>query len=1675
MRRNSGIIGPKTAPSFETAEGSHEGFDQFNARKDDSWPLPIISSISVSDTTLYRGNTYSTVSWSLDNIPPNQTKKYRVVYDSNYAISGSTIAASRVNGITNASPTLDLTTLEGSLTGTSGTISFRAQLFDSLDVYDTDVSFQIEIYGDNEGVITVYATSDTITIPATTVVGPSTDLPSLTFTEGSTTSLVWTFTNVQQYISYYLEIENGTSPVAKFNYSNNQYVGQGSYNSTTKTATVTVNVLCYKAYQIGSSYTGNIRMAIKPTSTSTLSMRGTGYKTVTKTTSAPTITPTSGQTLIEYQSNRYQANFTEYPVTNITYQFSGVSSSTFGATSGNMIRSTNMAYVDKTYTDHASTTGTNIYFTVKNQWGETIANSSYTMQNATPIIQVSPTFFDITSPVTAEEDAADRFGPTATKQPYRINMSGSGSTSVQNRAITYDFVAVNGGTFDPYTDIKLVENGQLVSWTGARTVTPSSNLLQVNFIVLSDELTEGTESFQVTATYEGYQRGISQEIFISDTSRPPPPPNDFDIETAVFSNQSADYFSSSPKLWDYNDRYLNCIFAGYTTYSGQEVTKFYVRNTSYNINNYYIIYYNKNTGTLFNPNSTISNPHGTYGVFGFNRTGTKMAYVDQNGNLRVADTQTAWSQYISPPDNTIANLRNQFGSNIYNSTGWSNLQFSDDGTKIIVTAQINQEALVWVVSVSASYSAVNGYVWEQRYQMYDSYVGNQTLAAARLEFNRDGTEVTLLDSDNNNGYVLSKYILSTPYDMSTKAATAAYQTSTLGIPNFSGPTSRSAFLISAFLFDRLDEDKLYVFGSISSSYYHVWDYTISTIIRLEDKPGYAVSSAELIDYNRGYNWGFDTSGLEYTTYGGRAQGNGLASNAPFNTNHHMLAGSYLANSSSAKYLEFTPNYSAGGTNIEFNGAQNNYTAYAWLRQKSGSNNYDGSGAALINYANYNNSYVGGTAGTNYFLFNQMYADYSWQQQFNRIMKMFPVYDQQTNTGFIIISYTNQYGERYIARWDHTSRLDNSPNFNGSATWNLYLGNNNNATRLAKFQFNKNGTEVTRISTASGAKLDTYDISEDPYNISLTTNKSPVRSLDLLTSLNTIEGQNGQGWFYPTLIDFAFEMQSPKRHLYLITTSSSGSNSINRYTYIMDAEYNNYVGNTFSNGLETLDAYDVTVSGSVVDLTFTDTANAAKFETFMTDFLNISEAYVMRVYYQGTRKTINVGAGTGKSVSRSSAVVSIDFNGAVTSTSDSESAYAFNTIEFKFTPSAVNANTSTNTISAVLGAGTAANILNAFDNSGCGIGTASVYTGAPGDIFYSNNSLFADVAISGDTLGLGFEDNLSSLGGAFETTLVFNLSKNIIGTGTATITAPAVLLTIKPDIIYSNGSSFIDFSFNDPATKDKMYSILAKIWDFNLDIQIEVSDGNSAYFISTGGMSLNNVDSTSFGLYNLNTFFPLGSAFPARFQFTFGTNTSAFGNYILTSSDNNINSPPYYVSTDDSFVAYEFYNSWSKYLTTAWVALGGSYIEFTGINNVVLSPGYPSLYLYWNASSTYYLYYAGFYEFIVKELKFDPNAFELPYDQVQYIYTSGGSSVEIWVANEADRDALYDLISADKSYSYRGWNDYPMSSGLYEFGTASWLAKSKISTTGVYLDGINWYRFWQYDGGPPFGSGILDEF
>jgi hypothetical protein len=246
MRRNSGTIGKLIKTSLSAASGIFDTFDNFNSRKNNSWPLVVkYTSTDFNSGTIYE-NTQQSITLYSEGVTSSTTLYWEVVH-------GTSISA-------------DFVSSSGTFTQSSSTNTGIFSFITSFtgNTSKTSKTFQIRIRKDNSSGEVVYTTG-TYTIPAVTV--SSLYFSSSPINEGSTTYLYLQLGNCGSYGPYNLTMNNsGTATSSDFIgglptswYINPALLYSLGYTpaadiTTEGTETLTVQ-LSYNGFNIGSAQT----------------------------------------------------------------------------------------------------------------------------------------------------------------------------------------------------------------------------------------------------------------------------------------------------------------------------------------------------------------------------------------------------------------------------------------------------------------------------------------------------------------------------------------------------------------------------------------------------------------------------------------------------------------------------------------------------------------------------------------------------------------------------------------------------------------------------------------------------------------------------------------------------------------------------------------------------------------------------------------------------------------------------------------------------------------------------------------------------------------------------------------------------------------------------------------------------------------------------------------------------------------------------------------------------------------------------------------------------------------------------------------------------------------------------------------------------------------------------
>jgi hypothetical protein len=214
MRRNSGIIGTSIETSLNTAVGIYDTFDQYNAKKNNSWPgSPGYISLSPNSGNYNEGSTIN-FTFTTANIP-NSTTLYWTV--------------TQTGGTVNSS---DFSSISGSfsISGNSGSFSISL-IFDA--VSEPGDSFQVYIRtGSTSGPVVYTSGNFNINNPTFSVT------PNVSsVNEGGSVIFTITTTSINDSTTLYYTLEAVTGTINSSDFSGG--VTSGSMTITSATASVT--------------------------------------------------------------------------------------------------------------------------------------------------------------------------------------------------------------------------------------------------------------------------------------------------------------------------------------------------------------------------------------------------------------------------------------------------------------------------------------------------------------------------------------------------------------------------------------------------------------------------------------------------------------------------------------------------------------------------------------------------------------------------------------------------------------------------------------------------------------------------------------------------------------------------------------------------------------------------------------------------------------------------------------------------------------------------------------------------------------------------------------------------------------------------------------------------------------------------------------------------------------------------------------------------------------------------------------------------------------------------------------------------------------------------------------------------------------------------------------------
>lgn len=1453
MSKNSGYIGKRRKISFFpkelgdnptlaeqnteviVGEGKNNTLDVYNARLEDEWPRNTVASITVDANTIYRGTlgNAAIVSWSVVGGKEVDSYGVRAVDKSDNFLSGGS----------DESTALLHESMQWSVGVKSNTFGLAVPF---RKIEPEDVTFKMELYSLTTGA--TLATTDVITIPGSVV----TITPEKTnFDEGESLNITWTTTNVGDDISAtrtYLYL-NGNPTSSYWNLSTNSSL-LGSHDADTMTVTGTWTIRSELNYL---DYTGphTVYFSLKRTTSNRVEVY---YQyplielTVNKVSTAPTIYSPSGTTsIIEGESTRFGVDFGDQDLSNVgtpsysIYNVQNTSSSDWSvSTGGNLTVNGSLAYVDITKSLDTSYATKQFYIVYNNRYGRELARSpTYTIDDRTPTIT------SITENFSSIEEGI---------QAHQFQFNGQ---FIADK--TLDWQITGAVTADDFSNIS--------SLTGT---VAGNGTLQLDTV--ADETTEGNEDFTLTIRWNGATL-ISENYTLLDTSLDPPPPSSFNIGSAEIDG--FEYRDETEENW-WNAPNSECHFtyAGVSNpsvFSGRDCVAFYYTGPkSYPYDSYtgYLFHYDPefNLFRIDNDSNNRASGYSQSDLFTFSPDGQYVASFDRNNTyarIRIYLADTAWrnrgnqdSGYYSGGE-VYVYWRNQYGNTLYPQL--RDAQFSKDGDKLIVSGYVNDTVYFWTLNFSTPYdisSITNEYInadleltYTNGYSSFDYGIG------ANFEFNRDGTEVTLVENPiGDPSAYLNRYALSTPYDLSTVNFSEIVATLDTSPPDGNYHSNYNKWFMKGFLFDRDKENKLLVFSSRSNNYAGVASYTIDVVEPPpEPTAEFDISTAKLVSRSSGTvsvpgDW------YSFSSYAGDSilyeAGGDVGNNAVF-------WGSATQQDLTA--LNFDPTYnniSLSNTRVAQGSNSNTRTWYSW--EESGNGFYLLYNDTLYRYDgnNYNIFGPGWDSGPNNIgQINLDSTDYHFAVDMHVV---------ESGGGIkVIISALNQWTDRYyFTQWNSMTQ-----NFDWSFS---YYRSNANAIWRGKFEFNSGGTEVTMLDLLERSKLITYDISSDPYNLTSVFN-SPfaptVRTKDL--------GINDQ------VIDFIFERQYPKTKIYVIDANTINQNTynwwtdrVNIHTFEMDKEYADNTSNTYSSTASTLNPIAVTYDGSEnIAITFSLEDNANKFKLFMEQIVNTSLYYRLAVSTQASIHYFGISGTSGATVSVNGAVVTLGCNVRYYNPdSDTDNLNDINiTYEngYGAYSDAVSASDVTGNTASIL-TDVANDLGYAFAQSGLGINTLMMWDGSE---FYTStdSNLLGGIDYLEGTIAFGFDSNISSGGRAYSSQynfFSFNLTPEITGTGSVNLVTPSasggppiepyfvydpmpntivVESTSGLDSIASILNAFDNFWNNGGGLQFGSPSIIFAVADGNTEAILEYTYGNSAFILYNPNVAeFNNVNILNLG-------------------------------------------------------------------------------------------------------------------------------------------------------------------------------------------------------------------------------------
>lgn len=1556
MRRNSGNIGPLKDSTISSTSGVYDTFDGYNYRLDNLWPRAVkveLINLTTGSTSLKRGVNHTfrvNAEGYTDQTLYITWENVGAGWVASDDTGGSFATCNIVNGV--------------------GTFSLVTAL-NTTTISRAAVTFQIGIRTTST-TGTLIATSATYTILAA---GLTITPASSSVNQGVSNTITVAVTNLNDgtynwAISY--------SPSITFSATSGSFTisgGSGSFSIlapndfyTTGNCTVTV-AISYGGYQLKTnSYT-----IVDSSTTPTFSVNNNAASegsTATFTASVP-------------GSNGIAFNW--YLDTG-----GGTSSSDFadGATSGTVYGDgSNNISISRQIADDSLIESESFRLQINNQYGTTIAYTPYvnitdnttviTGYTATPSIsQVEGSSFSIT-PIGA--------GLTGKTIAWTINPGSAAVTAA-------DFSQGLSGT---------------ITGAGPLTLTP-----------VADSTWEGNETFTVSFAYNGTTLYTTPTLKIWDTSieaGATAVTKNFNVSTATLISPVSDNSYCGGGYGDYLYNH-HLVYRGTTGTASAPISK--------------VICYGPNVGsqeitldasagagsyTISNNNANSSFPYSGDYAFNFSPDGGKfIIYSPSNSTLRIYTCSTPWTFNSSDPYTSKSSFYTSNSNNVCGS-----IAINHTGTKIIFSYIYNSNNALYydTATLATPYdaSSISGSTFTNVATLsnVNTFLAGSAYWAsiASFEFNRFGTEITVLARSSSTPDTLATYALTTPYDLTGFGSATPITTKSFAIPS----TSYSPPRIKGFAFDRQFENRVYIL--YASDNYNCRVAAASLSLELYgDAPPQEAFDITTLTMSNNYGWaGAQAGSIQPTSVAFSNPitkpvigGTSLPVYLGGNQVRYVISGSYSSASSTPTQL--------------LSSMGNSFSIYLTKTQTS--------------YGSSQDPWLVDTSS----VYATLQLGSGYQGTITNIID-FDIYPTPMGNGYYLVAsyYDSNYNYVRFARWTCQGNAvgyspfaygiwsPSSPNGSVTANFDMDMGYISGWTytqSFAKFQFNKDGTKVTMFDKANYRfdmgitgtfKMNTYTLNA-PFDFTGIGAMTPTATKNVqIPASNPAVG--AYSWYMP--YSYAFDRVNRNKmytsHPYYAQGypyGNAGYSLIQEWNFA--SEVISWTSNTpyATTGMKPLGCKAFSSTATSFSITFDTTGHANQFLSFMQSAGDLISATIS-IHFNGKQRDISwlgssgIGGGSLSSSWNASGAIVTFANASASSIytiySQTESAYGYNTIQFSVGQSLLSSiSTAQNALKVTFSDASYATALKtAFTNSSCGIMGMTAFTG-------SNAPYYTLGALNTNTCGIvdktdaifkmGFQTTLSSSGNSFGTSFNFFLAEAL---GPAvTLPSDGVVRTFGPSAVsYQGGYGYVSFDTADKATAYyNLINAYQNMYTLNL-----FGQGTGGYFMGTAspmGQTVTQQSSTMLYLPSMNNGGSGGPSSPAYVEIGFNSGVSWSGQAVVQGTNGYVQLFNYSGPSLNATLAATIYVNFGN----------GTYQSGTieSISSISYGPGYVTI------SGKVTLGSGGPAQSISMRpgvLVAGQNITAGPY-QLYYTYLSG--TPRLYFNSQADANAFKDAIIADSS-------------------------------------------------------------